>query len=174
MSFLQPAPRLFLGISFLVITTLALAEISQEIARRCTDLSGGVVESCAMHLSEAAEHTDDYMRQMSEKKAMAALAERNLPLERERAAKRQAAAEAASRKATSEVRAKLQAQCSSEGMDLGSVRLGMSREANLRCGWGRPSSVSRTINVSGTHEQWVYGGRRYLYFDNGKLATIQD
>ena len=33
--------------------------------------------------------------------------------------------------------------------------------------------VYKTINSSGTHEQWVYGGGNYLYFDDGVLSSIQ-
>jgi hypothetical protein len=40
--------------------------------------------------------------------------------------------------------------------------------------WERPQEVNRTINKLGTHEQWVYSNGSYLYFDNGKLTSIQD
>lgn len=40
--------------------------------------------------------------------------------------------------------------------------------------WGRPLSRNRTTNSSGIHEQWVYSGRRYLYFTNGVLTSISD
>ena len=40
--------------------------------------------------------------------------------------------------------------------------------------WGKPESINRTTNQYGVHEQWVYGGRNYLYFDNGKLTSIQN
>jgi hypothetical protein len=39
--------------------------------------------------------------------------------------------------------------------------------------WGKPQKVNKTINGYGTSEQWVYDGG-YLYFDNGKLTTIQN
>jgi hypothetical protein len=54
------------------------------------------------------------------------------------------------------------------------VRLGMSKEDVLASSWGRPEKINTTTNVYGTREQWVYGGRNYLYFENGVLTSIQD
>ena len=54
------------------------------------------------------------------------------------------------------------------------VRLGMSKEDALASSWGRPEKVNTTTNVYGTREQWVYGGRNYLYFENGVLTSIQN
>jgi hypothetical protein len=58
----------------------------------------------------------------------------------------------------------------------GSVFVGMTAE-QARAGWGAPSDINRTTNSYGTREQWVYGrygGRGYLYFDDGVLTTIQN
>lgn len=49
---------------------------------------------------------------------------------------------------------------------------GMSKEACL-LSWGKPNDVNKTTGSYGVHEQWVYYGN-YLYFENGKLTTIQD
>ena len=54
------------------------------------------------------------------------------------------------------------------------VRLGMSKEDVLASSWGRPEKINTTTNVYGTREQWVYGGRNYLYFENGVLTSIQN
>ena len=54
------------------------------------------------------------------------------------------------------------------------VSIGMSKEDVLASKWGRPESVNKTTGSYGTHEQWVYGGRNYLYFENGVLTTIQN
>lgn len=54
------------------------------------------------------------------------------------------------------------------------VRLGMNKDEVIASSWGRPRRVNRTINASGTHEQWVYGDGNYLYFINGTLTTIQN
>lgn len=52
--------------------------------------------------------------------------------------------------------------------------IGMSTDEALLSSWGRPESINRTTNAHGTHEQWVYGGRNYLYFENGMLTSIQN
>lgn len=54
------------------------------------------------------------------------------------------------------------------------VTLGMSAEEVRASSWGRPKSVNTTTGAYGTHEQWVYGGQNYLYFENGRLTTIQN
>lgn len=40
--------------------------------------------------------------------------------------------------------------------------------------WGQPSDINKTSGSFGVHEQWVYGDGTYLYFENGKLTTIQE
>lgn len=54
------------------------------------------------------------------------------------------------------------------------VYIGMSTIEVLASKWGKPQSVNRTTSSSGTREQWVYGGKNYLYFENGMLTTIQN
>lgn len=54
------------------------------------------------------------------------------------------------------------------------VRVGMSMQDVLDSSWGRPESVNRTTSAHGTREQWVCGGRNYLYFEDGVLTTIQN
>lgn len=51
--------------------------------------------------------------------------------------------------------------------------LGMSPD-QARLAWGGPMRIHRTTNRKGIRQQWVYRGSRYLYFDNGILASIQD
>jgi len=65
--------------------------------------------------------------------------------------------------------AELKAKAKTEG-----VSIGMSQEQVRNSNWGNPKSVNRTTGSYGTHEQWVYGGNNYLYFDNGILTTIQN
>ena len=55
----------------------------------------------------------------------------------------------------------------------GYVYLGFSKQMCIEA-WGEPSSINKTIGSWGTHEQWVYGLGSYLYFENGKLTSIQD
>lgn len=40
--------------------------------------------------------------------------------------------------------------------------------------WGEPSDINKTSGSFGVHEQWVYSDGTYLYFENGKLTTIQE
>ena len=54
------------------------------------------------------------------------------------------------------------------------VNIGMSKEDVLASSWGRPGKVNTTINVYGAHEQWVYGSRNYIYFENGVVTSIQN
>lgn len=54
---------------------------------------------------------------------------------------------------------------------------GMSKRMARLC-LGNPYEINRTIGSYGTHEQWVYNAlytsAMYVYFDNGKLTTIQN
>lgn len=54
------------------------------------------------------------------------------------------------------------------------VRVGMSKDDVLASSWGRPETVNRTTTAQGTREQWVYGGRNYLYFEGDRLVSIQN
>lgn len=53
------------------------------------------------------------------------------------------------------------------------VRIGMSAEEVLMSNWGRPERVNRSVYAHGTREQWVYGSGQYLYFENGRLTSLQ-
>lgn len=53
------------------------------------------------------------------------------------------------------------------------VETGMNREM-ARLSWGTPDDINTTSGNFGTHEQWVYKDGNYLYFDNGKLTSIQN
>lgn len=55
----------------------------------------------------------------------------------------------------------------------GSVIIGMTACGAIAA-WGRPQDINRTTTAAGTREQWVYGGRNYLYFTNGRLEAIQN
>lgn len=39
---------------------------------------------------------------------------------------------------------------------------------------GLPERINRTVSRYGEREQWVYGDRRYFYFDDGRLESWQD
>lgn len=52
--------------------------------------------------------------------------------------------------------------------------IGMTKsQVRNKTNWGDPKYINTTTNKYGTHEQWVYDDYQYLYFDNGKLTTIQ-
>lgn len=53
-------------------------------------------------------------------------------------------------------------------------RIGMTKSEAEKSTWGKPKKINKTTTAYGTHEQWVYSGYRYLYFDNGKLTSIQE
>lgn len=40
--------------------------------------------------------------------------------------------------------------------------------------WGKPNDVNRTITRSMLYEQWVYGGKNFLYLEDGVVTAIQD
>lgn len=54
----------------------------------------------------------------------------------------------------------------------GKVRIGMTKKMCIEA-WGNPIDKNSTTGSYGTHEQWVYRGGSYLYFENGILTTIQ-
>lgn len=55
------------------------------------------------------------------------------------------------------------------------VKIGMTAKQVLEgTSWGKPETINRTTTKRGVDEQWVYDGRNYLYFTNGKLTAIQN
>lgn len=55
----------------------------------------------------------------------------------------------------------------------GDVRIGWNKEQCIES-WGEPKIINNTPGVWITYEQWVYGDGKYLYFENGKLRSIQN
>ncbi|TCK05878.1 DUF4124 domain-containing protein [Marinobacterium mangrovicola] len=55
------------------------------------------------------------------------------------------------------------------------IAIGMTEDQAIKA-WGRPCDINRSLNSSGTREQWVYCvgeyERKYLYFDNGILSGM--
>jgi hypothetical protein len=68
----------------------------------------------------------------------------------------------------------LQAKAAQDYKRKGGVRIGMSAKQVRASNWGAPESINRTAGSFGVHEQWVYDGGNYLYFENGILTTIQN
>ena len=54
----------------------------------------------------------------------------------------------------------------------GNVVMGMTSEM-CELSWGKPKAKNETLNSGNKDEQWVYSNN-YLYFENGKLKTIQN
>jgi hypothetical protein len=53
------------------------------------------------------------------------------------------------------------------------VKIGWTKSMCI-ASWGKPYDINRTTNAYGTHEQYVYSLKKYLYFENGILTGIQD
>lgn len=57
------------------------------------------------------------------------------------------------------------------------VMRGMTKD-QVTMAWGSPTNINRSIGNYGVHEQWVYrqgpGSAQYVYFENGKVTSIQD
>ena len=51
------------------------------------------------------------------------------------------------------------------------VRIGMTKQMAIDS-WGKPIHINTTTGIGYVHEQWVYGGNNYLYFENGVLTLI--
>lgn len=52
--------------------------------------------------------------------------------------------------------------------------IGMTHEEVLESTWGEPYDINKTTYEWGTTEQWCYYGSKYIYFENGKVTTIQE
>lgn len=108
---------------------------------------------------QAKELLKKYVHALNEKQR----ADREVENKRLAAIREAANREAAAQEAAAKAKAK------SEG-----VRIGMTQEQVLASSWGRPQKVNKTTTAYGVHEQWVYSGYNYLYFEDGILRTIQN
>ncbi|MCM3730092.1 DUF2845 domain-containing protein [Fictibacillus nanhaiensis] len=52
--------------------------------------------------------------------------------------------------------------------------IGMTRYEVLKTTWKNPSDINTTKTALSINEQWVYGLTRYLYFEDGRLTSIQN
>lgn len=53
------------------------------------------------------------------------------------------------------------------------IRIGMS-ECSLYASWGDPKDINSSVGRWGVHKQHVYGGRQYVYTENGRITAWQD
>lgn len=59
----------------------------------------------------------------------------------------------------------------------GDPKVGMTATQTEKTTWGYPDKINKSTSATGVSEQWVYrrgNSSKYLYFQNGKLTTIQD
>ena len=93
--------------------------------------------------------------------------------------KQKLASEESAKKEAAEKQQKIQLLCKKYGqtngklISEGKVKIGMTKEMCIDA-WGKPKSVNKSSGAWGVHEQWVYGLSSYLYFENGKLTSIQN
>ena len=55
----------------------------------------------------------------------------------------------------------------------GEVKIGFTRIMCIES-WGSPRDINTSSGSWGDYEQWVYGNGSYLYFENGKLTSIDN
>lgn len=53
------------------------------------------------------------------------------------------------------------------------IWIGMTNQMTIES-WGNPIDINRSVGAWGVHEQWIYSGNKYLYFENGVLKSWQD
>ena len=53
------------------------------------------------------------------------------------------------------------------------IVLGMTKE-DVEASWGKPNDIHRSVYSFGVHEQWIYGSRNFLYFEDCILTSWQD
>lgn len=52
--------------------------------------------------------------------------------------------------------------------------IGMTASEVRSSSWGSPNDINKTTTAYGVNEQWVYGGGRYIYFEDGIVSAIQE
>ena len=52
-------------------------------------------------------------------------------------------------------------------------QVGMTAEEVINTSWGEPDKKNITEAYYGTHEQWVYRGKGYVYFEDGVVTAVQ-
>ena len=55
----------------------------------------------------------------------------------------------------------------------GSVSIGWNKQMCIES-WGKPDRINKTTSKYYVSEQRLYASGNYLYFENGKLVTIQN
>lgn len=52
------------------------------------------------------------------------------------------------------------------------IAVGMTA-SQVKISWGEPEHVNETVGSWGKHEQWVYESNQYVYFENGRVTSMQ-
>lgn len=154
------------ALSCLCVASLATETDTAEAERLCTDLEGQVVLECVAPALLALEYTDQYMRGVAMRPALAALEVRNAAIHYRRSAP--------AREAERKAEAARERECRRKGYGDGGVRLGMSMSDVLICGWGEPAQRSRRTDAGGVVETWVMPDHRTLVFRGTRVAVIYD
>lgn len=81
----------------------------------------------------------------------------------------------------------IEAEAKKRGLSLARARASYTKQIDIGMSpqdvisaWGYPRDINRTRTAYGTSEQWCYGDLRYyqrlkyVYFEKGKVVTIQD
>jgi hypothetical protein len=132
-----------------------VALIRECVAKRASAAECEKTDVSVIYAMQLAESADNLER--------GRVAREDLRQEQEREAERE-------RKAAAKQRQIAAAQAKKPG-----ARIGMSPEqVTKETSWGKPNHINRTTTAHGVHEQWVYGGGNYLYFENGRLTAIQN
>lgn len=149
-----------------------------DVRRRPAEFSaasaGATPEQCdearRIHERIVQEQADQLKRDQDAAAAAARDEELRLQAAAADDAKRQSRARQAATAAAAAKQAAEDAQARKPG-----VRIGMTKaEVINTTSWGKPWSVRKTTNASGTLEQWHYGDSNFLYFEHGRLVTIQN
>ncbi len=54
----------------------------------------------------------------------------------------------------------------------GTIIVGMTQEQTITS-IAKPYKINKTVGAWGVHEQWLYYGDLYVYFENGALTSYQ-
>jgi uncharacterized protein YdaU (DUF1376 family) len=122
--------------------------------------------------SEAASQYHDKLFSRDPEELLAIKAEEDARAARDEEAQERATA--AAERAEAKSRQQKQAAAEREFKRKGGVKVGMTAAQVRASNWGAPSSVNRTTTAGSVHEQWVYAGHNYLYFENGVVTAIQN
>jgi len=122
--------------------------------------------------AERAEREKKYQAERAEAEAKREAARKLREAEEEIEMAKQKKAAAIAKKKRDEAIARQPAEAQ-EMIRKRQIRIGMTKEQVILA-WGRPSDINTTTYAHGSHEQWVYSMKSYVYFEGGRVTTIQN